>query len=181
MPHDVCCCIYHENFIECCDVLSKNIPGFPSYGSECTKLLICEKPTRACWFKTCEGCLPKFVDKKLNDLLKASKKSNRKVQWLQWVKDEQANRLQRLPMKYNLKKLVTYLTEIYPPFLKHSFVKRAQAESFKLDRESVELSVRVCLIHIDFPENFTCEAQNEVQGGHWNQLQVHNVWVVDLR
>lgn len=172
LPHDVCCCIYHQNFIECCSILSKNLPGFPSYEMKSTLLLTCDPPTRACWFKTCEECLPAVVDKRLNDLLKASKKSNKKVKWLQWVKDEKENRWQRLAMSHNLKKLVTYMTEIYPTFLKHLFVKRAQAESFKLDRKNVDLAKDVCLIHIDFPENYTCEAQSEVQGAHWNQFQV---------
>lgn len=61
---------------------------------------------------------------------------------------------------------------IYPQFLKHCFIKRSQAQSFKTDRESVESLSKACLIHFDFPENYTCEAQNEVQGAHWNQLQV---------
>lgn len=172
MPHDVCCCIYHENFIECCSILNKNLPVFPPYGEKSTLLLTCDPPTRACWSKTCEKCLPTTVDKRLSDLLKATKKSNKKVEWLQWVKNEKENRWQRLTMHQNLKKLVTYLTEIYPNFLKHSFVKRSQAESFKLDRKSVDLANDVCLIHIDFPENFTCESQSEVQGAHWNQFQV---------
>lgn len=172
MPHDVCCCIYHENFIECCNILSKNLPGFPSYGPECTKLLNCDPTTRLCWFKTCKHCLPAEVDKRLSDLLKVSKKWNKKVKWLQWVKDEEQNRLQRLPMHQTLKKLVTYFTEIYPQFLKHSFIKRAQAESFKHDRELVASRLDLYLIHVDFPENFKCEAQSEVQGAHWNQFQV---------
>lgn len=95
MPHDVCCCIYHENFIECCSILNKNLAGFPSYGQERTQLLVCNPPTRSCWLKTCSNWLPEEVDKKLNDLLKVSKKSNKKVKWLQWVIDEKENRLQR--------------------------------------------------------------------------------------
>lgn len=173
MPHDVCCCIYHENFIECCSILNKNLQGFPSYGPESIQLLVCNPPTRACWFKTCKTCSLDKVDKKLSDILKASKKSNKKVTWLQWVKDEKENRLQRLQMTGNLKKLTTFLMEIYPQFLKHCFIKRAQAESFKNDRESIASADTAdeCLIHVDFPENFTCEAQSEAHGAHWNQFQ----------
>lgn len=71
---------------------------------------------------------------------------------------------------------MTHLIQIYPQFLQHSFIKRAQAESFKIDREAVESAdiADVCLVHVDFPENFTCEAQSDFQGPHWNQFQVSN-------
>lgn len=108
--------------------------------------------------------MPK-VNKKISDLLKISKKWNKKVKW---VKDDKQNQLQRLPIHQTLKELVAFFTEIYPQFLKYSFIKRAQAESL----ESVASKFDEYLIHVDFPENFMCEAQSEVQGAHWNQFQV---------
>lgn len=56
MPHDVCTCVYHQNFIECCTVLNKNIAGFPAYGPELMLLLVCDI-SKACSFKTCKVCV----------------------------------------------------------------------------------------------------------------------------
>lgn len=172
MPHDLCTCIYHQNFIECCSALNKNIAGFPAYGEELMLLLLCDISSKQCSFKTCKVCTMKNVEKKLIAMLKDTKKSN--VTWYQWTKNEADNRIQKLPQKGTIKKLLTYFIGIIAQFLKHSFVKRSQAESFNIDREAVNASdnLLVCVVQMDFSENHTCESQDEVQGAHWNQKQV---------
>ena len=48
-----------------------------------------------------------------------------------------------------------------PEFLKHTLIKRKQADTFKKMRDNVkENSV---LIQMDFSENYTCIEQNEIQ------------------
>ncbi len=34
MPHNVCLCIYHDNFISAVNAISKAVPGFPKYDDE---------------------------------------------------------------------------------------------------------------------------------------------------
>lgn len=171
MPHDLCTCIYHENFIECCSVLNKNVPGFPAYGQELMLLLVCDL-SKNCSFKTCKVCAMENIEKKLIGMLQGTKKSY--VNWYQWTKNDEENRIQKLPQKGNLKKLLTHFIGICPQFVKHSFVKRSQAESFNMDRAAVDSveNLDECLVQLDFAENHTCEAQEEVQGAHLNQFQV---------
>lgn len=172
MPHDLCTCIYHQNFIECCTVLNKNVAGFPTYGPELMLLLVCDISSKACSFKTCKDCVMENVEKKLIGMFQGTKRSN--VTWHQWTKNEEENRIQKLPQKGNIKKLTMHFIGLCAQFLKHSFVKRSQAESFEVDREAVRSMINLleCLVQIDFAENFTCEAQDEAQGAHWNQFQV---------
>lgn len=99
---------------------------------------------------------------------------NPNVTWYQWTKNEDENRVQKLPQKGTIKKLLMYFIGLISQFLKHSFVKRSQAESFNIDREAVNSpdNLLECVVQFDFSENHTCEAQDEVQGAHWNQKQV---------
>lgn len=71
--------------------------------------------------------------------------------------------------------LIAHLAAISSHFLKHSFIKREQAETFNsYDRPRAlnqEFSLEAVL-QIDFAENFVCVNQNEVQTAHWNQRQL---------
>lgn len=70
--------------------------------------------------------------------------------------------------------MIKYFLEILDKFLKHSHVKRGQAAAFENDRKELEDCVNgfLALLQIDFAENFTCEAQDEIQSAHWNQKTV---------
>lgn len=62
-----------------------------------------------------------------------------------------------------------------PQFLRHSYVKREQSNTFNnVDRPRASNNefVDEGLLQIDFAENFVCELQDEVQSAHWNQRQL---------
>lgn len=61
---------------------------------------------------------------------------------------------------------------IVPKFLKHVYIKHAQAESFEKEKKDVLEDEDLAILQVDFAENFTCEAQDEIQTAHWNQKNV---------
>lgn len=65
IPHTVCMCPYHENFIFAINGLRKIVPEFPTYGdNEDTfyKTFFCEPMTRSCWQNECDACVDVFKD-----------------------------------------------------------------------------------------------------------------------
>ncbi len=173
-PRNVCFCLYHTNFIQCAAALHKYIPLLPEYGPKLTELLVCDKPTRDCHFKTCKQCDSSKIDKKIRQIAKRSTNKSKTVQWLKWTKDESANRFQNCTEKGSEKELVDYFLSIYPQFLKHSYIKREQEKAFDDDRKRVSSDEHLneAVLQIDFAENFKCECQDEVQQAHYNQKQV---------
>ncbi|KAJ6639674.1 hypothetical protein Bhyg_12421 [Pseudolycoriella hygida] len=169
-PLAQCQCIYHNNFILCCKAINQNLPEFPTYGEQLKRLLLCENPTKECWFRSC----PKCVDAKkvlANILRKSGKKAGSVAMWIQWKKDN--DRFQKCLEEGTLKSLISHFLEILPDFLKHSYVKRSQAKAFESDNEDVPRSNgTIASLQFDFAENFKCEAQEEVQPAHWNQASV---------
>ena len=72
--------------------------------------------------------------------------------------------------------LVTNTSPLFSlSFLEHCFIKRQQAASYK--RESIVIDsdhydASKALLQVDFSENYTCVAQDEIQSAHWKQNQV---------
>lgn len=136
-PRNVCFCLYHTNFIQCATSLHKYIPELPNYGPKLTELLVCDAPTRECYFKTCTKCKTSKIDKRIRLIAKRSSDESKTVKWHRWVKDESANRFQNCTENGSRKELVDYFLSIYPKFLKHSYVKREQEKGFTADRKRV--------------------------------------------
>ena len=60
-----------------------------------------------------------------------------------------------------------------PKFMQHSYIKRQQAKKYEEDKELAStISSTVAVLQMDFAENYTCTAQDEIQSAHWNQNQV---------
>lgn len=88
---------------------------------------------------------------------------------------KKTNRVEKEKENGKAAELVAYIASIAPQFLRHSFIKRKQSETFNLHdiprASNLEYFIEAAL-QIDFAENFTCEAQDEVQNAHWNQRQL---------
>ena len=55
-------------------------------------------------------------------------------------------------------------------FLPHCFIKRKQSEQYELDKvQAQKENSHVMVSKMDYAENYTCRAQDEVQSAHWNQ------------
>lgn len=176
MPHNLCMCIYHANYIEAVKSLSKLSPNIPDYANGFVQHFLCENSKDDCWFGKCDQCTGISVEK-LAAFVKFYGKlpMNTSTSWYTWIKSQTSNRIEKKETSGTLDKLIVHIASISPQFLRHSIVKRQQSETFNsFDRpraKNIEFD-REALIQIDFAENFVCEYQDEVQSAHWNQRQL---------
>lgn len=49
LPHDMCMCIYHSNFIEPVDALHKYVPSLPDYKNGFVQLFLCDESSMDCF------------------------------------------------------------------------------------------------------------------------------------
>lgn len=73
------------------------------------------------------------------------------------------------------KDLVVHIGSLSPQFLRHSYIKTAQSNtfnSFDIPWSSNSHYGHEGTLQVDFGETFVCEAQDEVQSAHWNQRQL---------
>lgn len=113
---------------------------------------------------------------KLKSVSDYSTKQDKTVMWLEWLKDKAANRFQNETRNGTLQQLMDHLIDSSAQFLKHSFIMHSQAESFNKDQKRVDSEEHSdeATLNIDFPENFKCESQDEIQQANYNQKQVRN-------
>eukprot|EP00112_Aurelia_sp_Birch-Aquarium-sp1_P019466 Seg4820.5 transcript_id=Seg4820.5/GoldUCD/mRNA.D3Y31 product="hypothetical protein" protein_id=Seg4820.5/GoldUCD/D3Y31 len=76
-------------------------------------------------------------------------------------------------MSGNVKDLYDHISLMSPKFLHHCHIKRQQAKSYQSDKElASNKDSEIAVLQMDFAENYSCSAQDEVQSAHWNQNQV---------
>lgn len=172
-PLNLCLCIYHSNFIEAADAIHKYIPCLPNYDNGFVQQFLCTESTMDCWFGKCSQCSGVTV-KRIAELAGAVNLRS-EAKWMIWQKNKISNRIEKREECKRLLDLIAHIVALSPQFLKHSFIKREQSNSFnKYDRlraTNIEFETEA-LIQIDFAENYVCEAQDEVQSAHWNQPQL---------
>lgn len=56
LPHNVCLCKYHENFIMVLESLHNQIPHIPKYSQNFPLMLVCNTDSADCWCNKCVGC-----------------------------------------------------------------------------------------------------------------------------
>ncbi|XP_030827949.1 uncharacterized protein LOC115928135 [Strongylocentrotus purpuratus] len=171
LPHNVCLCRYHENAINAFTALHKAQPEFPAYTRDLPALLLCKQPSRECWMNECAECKDGAGFSKAFSF---EGSLNSPCSWLQWETDKDG-RMMKIQEEGTVGELVQHITAILPQFLQHCYVKREQASAYNAQREKVSPEshdTHSALLQVDFSENFTCVAQDEVQSAHWNQRQV---------
>lgn len=166
-------CTYHANFMEAVAALNKAVPNVPGYEDGFVRQFLCQDSSMDCWFGKCAECNGISVDK-LKDTVDETQLSTN-VSWIVWRKNKKTNRVEKEKENGKAADLVAYIASIAPQFLRHSFIKREQSETFNLHDIPRASNLEYCLeaaLQIDFAENFLCEAQDEVQSAHWNQPQL---------
>lgn len=170
-PHDMCFCIYHTNFMECCETIHKHMPEFPKYGEDLFNLLVCVNATPNCWFRKCKKCNSDKIKKTMKEMLQRSKK-DQNVKWIEWKKNDAANRYYKSEETGTLRKAIDHFIDMCPTFLPHRYTKRLQSNTFQNDIKRLQTNPDEAVLQIDFAESFPCEAQNEIQVAHWNKRNV---------
>lgn len=172
-PHNMCMCQYHENVIEAVAALHKCVPTLPDYKNGFIQLFLCEGSSMNCWFSTCKNCTGITIEKLKEHFGNIPLNSN--ARWMVWRKSTVSKRTEKCEENGTLADLAIHLSALSPQFLRHSFIKRSQSDTFNLiDRPMASDSKfpDVGLLQIDFAENFVCEQQDEVQNAHWYQRQL---------
>lgn len=172
LPHNCCLCKYHENFIQGVNAFQKNYKCFPKYSADFCEEFLCLPPSENCWLGQCNKCADNLVTRMQNEVSDAED-SNEDVTWHVW--EEVNGYLSKVVHHEHVTELINYIQSIYKAFFEHVYIKRQQSHSYNEIRNTVssnEHSSHEALIQVDFAENYTCIAQNEVQSFHWCQPQV---------
>ncbi len=171
LPHNVCLCKYHENFIFAVDALHKANPTFPTYTHSFPEALLCPSPTEECWLNKCSKC---GDCKMFNAKFSFDDASEPSYTWYVWKNDENG-RITKAVEEGSIDDLTEHMCSLIPKFLEHCYVKRSQAEEYNRQRDAAlaeSYSQTTALLQVDFSENYTCVNQDEIQSAHWNQSQV---------
>lgn len=166
LPHNVCLCKYHENFILAINALHTHCPNIPKYNSKLPEQLLSSPASRDCWFNRCENCKDGKVFMAMIDM-----DDEVAVTWYVW-KNDSDERLSKVVEEGTTDDLRSYISSILAKFMEHCYIKREQAAAYKLEREAIEGSKNKALLQVDFSENYTCQYQDEIQSAHWQQHQV---------
>ena len=96
------------------------------------------------------------------------------VSWSVW-KDNENGRLCKIKVEGCKEDLKNHIISLTGPFMEHCYTKKEQAKPYQQQRENAikfDSDPYAVLIQVDFSENYTCIAQDEIQSFHWKQDQV---------
>ena len=153
LPQNVCVCKIHENVRSLLLALNSNKPvTFRDFISG----IVCDQDQEDCMLGKCKKC-PGLHKMKPSE-------PRKECSWYEWEETEK-KRISGtfLQCFETLKKKVS-------EFLRHTYVKRKQAEKFKQMRDNLEEGH--VLIQMDFSENYACLEQDEIQTAHWGHKQL---------
>lgn len=90
---------------------------------------------------------------------------------MQW--QDNNGRMAKLQETGTAQYLYDYICSMSSKFLQHYHIKRLQAKQYEFDKELAStIDNKIVVLQMDFAENCTCTAQDEIQSAHWNQNQV---------
>ena len=166
VPHTQCLCRYHENVRLLLQALHK--AGMPIVSTDYKSFIeniVCDQSSEECMTGKCTNCPG------IQLLAPPDNLENKPLQWCQWASDEKKG-VAKAAFQGSLLESFNELALQIPNFLKHTYVKRIQAHSFKEERESVNFDSEKVVIQIDFAENYSTVTQNEIQSAYWTNKQV---------
>lgn len=164
MPHNVCTCVYHENFKYLIVCISNNILGFPSDIKTVLEKICCDLTNEKCMLNQCTNCLS------IGALLLEEIDASSKVQLRQWGKKEGENRLILMETEVELRYVINLIQGKLEHFKTHYFIDKTQSQFFRQIRENIPDDFVV--MQVDFSEKFTIKFQDEAQSAYYNQRQI---------
>ena len=166
-PSNVCTCVYHQNMFLALDAINIHVPDIPSYSTDFPASCLLDPGSDLCWFGNCshDSCGFEAIYP-LPDTVK-----NFPAKWMTW--QEANGRLSKLENIGTVQDLYDHICSMTTKFLPHCHIKRLQAKQYELDKELASTQdSKIAVLQMDFAENYTCVAQDEIQSAHWNQSQV---------
>lgn len=168
--HSVCVCTLHQNpklMLEACKgnfskTDSANL--FNDYHL-LLKKLICDVPTKKCYFTQCTDC-PGGESLKQQLKILFDQCCVEQVVFKQWVSTD------RSTLETFIKdsdEFIEGLVDSLSSLLRHSFIAKQQSKYFKDSKEN--LAAGHFIVICDYSQNYTFVIQDEIQGYHWNNEQ----------
>ena len=99
------------------------------------------------------------------------------VTWFVW-KNDANDRLSKMVEEGTPDDLRGNICAILLQFMEHCFVKRQQALAYKHELEAIDECADKALLQINFPENYTCMYQYEIQSALWHSRTLHSKFIV---
>ena len=168
-PCNVCVCMYHANVCLILESLHRECPVIPLYSREgFLRKSVCNMEDLDCVSISCKQC----KDGKLFDTVFSQYKSDKHIQWAAWGKSENGF-LTKDTVEGTVQEALNVLKNQLSKFIWHAFIKEKQATSYQIDKEeSTAPESEMCLLQMDFAQNYSCLFQDEIQSAHWRQRQI---------
>lgn len=130
-----------------------------------------EFPDMKCVLRQCGNCGAESIEEHFKPLLDVA--ASKEVKWKKWSflpsKDGEKTSFCQVDETGTVKMLVTELKEALQRFAQHLFTWKWQHMQYsKVTQNPPKGTVTMVL---DFTENYTCLAQDQVQAGHWHHDQ----------
>ena len=176
-PTNVCTCIYHQNTILALDTLHTYMPNIPMYNKDFLSSCLESPDLENCWYNECKhtNCgFEYFYPFPNDDSINLSTKPAKRFKW-----EDVYGRTIKNKKSGTVLEFYTYTKTAVDAFLPHCFIKRKNSEQYELEAQKLKLEVEaqnensnVMVLQMDYAEDYTCGAQDEVQSTHSNQAQV---------
>lgn len=173
IPHNVCCCLLHENMRYALESMLKIDEGLINVhvGNRMDRNFVCDPPSGQCYANKCQECkdLEKF-----EKLIESIESHELSASWKLWQKPEKKSyiNIEKVTKEGSVTDLINHISSMRQKFVAHVEVKRNQSEIFKSNIESSKIDSSIAVLQIDWAENYKCFAQNETQAAHFGQNQV---------
>lgn len=165
-PHNVCCCVTHENFLSLLDSLRENGYQIPIYDMHWfADNIACTAKHDVCFDGLCESCSNGDVFFSRNPI-PSNGDDDVLCNYKLWTRCHN-EKLQNILVTTTISEMYSSLKSSLPSFVEHHCTKRRQHEQYSTDKTNS--SSRDILFHFDYSENYTCQYQDEVMSAHWNQ------------
>lgn len=169
LPHNVCLCKYHSNFKLAMDALHGLAPEkLAAYSHDTLDELTCLSAKEECYVNDCDLCKDGMGFSSRYPLDTFSEES---CSWYVWKVAEDGV-MTKCVEEGTTEDLYMYLKSLIPQFVEHCHVKQVQAAAYQEERAAMDQVSSKALLQVDFAENYTCVAQDEIQSAHWHQRQV---------
>ena len=172
LPHNVCVCTYHKNMrfalgslVKVDRLLLSNI----KIGKDMSQNFVCKDSLNDCFYNKCKDL--KFFQQ----FLATIEPLNFETTWYQWQKPNEKRYavIEKVKKFGSGKELIAHIMSMREKFTTHANIKGNQSKCFKLSiTKSMNPSLNVATIQVDYAENFKCFSQNEPQAAHYGQNQI---------
>lgn len=167
-PENMCVCSIHANF-------NYLILALFNFNKTLVNEVVCSDSTDDCFLNRCDSCQNGHNIKYL--MAKFNEQDHEKIiKYHRWVTQKKNGFTidEKVAIETTVADVFTKIMVDLPAYLKHILVNKEQSESFKKDIEKAnELDSKICVIEVDFAENYKCPGQDQTQNANFCYNQVN--------